>query len=372
MQFLRRMPVEFYLLFFLFFIFSISSLFFMQIQGLGLGSLKFHLDHSLLFGEAVFSILSVVIIYGFLKLFFLIFNFKKSPKSPKNTLIDLGKKCLIYTRALIFWVLLIGFVIITYSYALEFVYHSANPDMVAETSELIMRMDHALFGVYPTFFLQGFASIGSVGFLALLAYRQILFIISIVILAALFINPKLLRKFIISFVLAGFIGLPLWSLVPAISPAEMYVANTMGRPIPEYINREISGVEIEKNMAEYLPQVLETWVDPTLQSFAISTFPSMHVAWGLITVVIGIEIFAPLAILLVPWMVFNVLGTVVTFEHYAVDSLFGILVAVIALYVAKKALQFESKYFADDYKLLALWHMLAKDARQIMLFTNKS
>ncbi len=365
------MPIEVHVLFALFFVFSLFSLLIIKFNNLGFGDLTFHLDHSLLFGSAIFSILSIVSIYGFFKILFVVFNLIKNKDNAKSIFINIGKKLLIYIRSLAFWTLLIVFLIVIYSYALEFVYRNADPGAVASTSEYLMHLDYLIFGVYPPFFLQKFAAIGSIGFLSVLAYRQILFIISVVVLTALFTNSQLLRKFIISFIIAGFIGLPFWTLIPAISPAEMYVVNTLGRPVPENINYEIKNTKIEKNIDEYLPHVLETWIDPTLKSFAVSTFPSMHVAWGVIAVVIGIELFTPYAIFLLPWLFFNILGTVTTFQHYAVDSLFGILVAVLALFIAKKCLEFESQYFKDDYKLMSVWHMLERDARKTLLFTSK-
>ncbi|WP_460994690.1 phosphatase PAP2 family protein, partial [Staphylococcus aureus] len=72
-------------------------------------------------------------------------------------------------------------------------------------------------------------------------------------------------------------------------------------------------------MSNTFDRMEKYWVDTEGVSMAITTFPSMHAAWGVIVAVIAIELFPPLFLVVVPWFILELIGAVYTMQHYAVD-----------------------------------------------------
>ncbi|MCX6757571.1 MAG: phosphatase PAP2 family protein [Candidatus Nomurabacteria bacterium] len=95
----------------------------------------------------------------------------------------------------------------------------------------------------------------------------------------------------------------------------------------------------------------------------MSTFPSMHAAWGIIACVALIEIWGPLAIIAIPWIIAELIGTMYTLEHYAVDVILGIIIGFFALWITKRLLKFEKQYFVDHYNLFSIFEHLEKHYR---------
>lgn len=231
---------------------------------------------------------------------------------------------------------------------------------VIHASDLLMSFDYFLFGVYPPFWLQQFLWKEPLGYLNVLAYKEITFVVTLVVLVCIFTNTKALRKFLMAFIIASFVGIPFWIAVPAISPQGMYIDNILKSDV-SLVEKQIKNIRIEPNVEAYLPTGYKNWVDPKGKSFGVSTFPSMHVAWGLIVTIIGIEVIPVLSIILIPWFVFNFFATMSIFQHYAVDSIMGIFVGLFALCLAGCALKKENSYFDDKFKLLYLWSIFRQD-----------
>ena len=93
--------------------------------------------------------------------------------------------------------------------------------------------------------------------------------------------------------------------------------------------------------------------NPNNNILPISTFPSMHAAWGIVIAYAGVILWPPLGIILIPWAIINGIGAVYILEHYSVDIFLGVFIALISIIITELLFNLENKYFEDKFDLLA-------------------
>ncbi|MDP3962745.1 MAG: phosphatase PAP2 family protein [bacterium] len=212
---------------------------------------------------------------------------------------------------------------------LDTIYLSANPERVIYWSETFMRSDYKLFGTYPTFWLykHGFSWVERP---IVYTYQYLAFIISLwVIFLAFYKKGAFLSKFIKQFFIAFVICFPIWIIFPAISPADMFLANKFNRPIPETVAISLNDGPPSRFTNVSVVRFMRMWAMEN--KLAISTFPSMHAIWGMLLAYSIIQILKkkPYKWFAITLATTNIIGTVYIFQHYAVDILAGIAIAII-------------------------------------------
>src|SRR3989338_3484956 len=76
----------------------------------------------------------------------------------------------------------------------------------------------------------------------------------------------------------------------------------------------------------------------------VSTIPSMHFAWALITIFYLFRLRMALGVLMLPWFFLSNIGTVYLAQHFAVDLVAALPVAVVSLIIAEMLSRFEPRY----------------------------
>lgn len=244
---------------------------------------------------------------------------------------------------------------------------------VETASNLLMEWDRALFGVYVPFWLQKLTGFFSLDRLLVATYQSLGLVLSVVFLVLLAGNRDLFRKFVLSMFFAVILGMPLWYAWPAISPDEMYRQNILGVAAPSAIQESIvPDAKLGSTLTIFLSALQGNWSDPKNASFAITSFPSMHAAWGIILAYFGAALWWPLGIFLVPWALLNFVSTVYTLQHFAVDALSGAAIAAIAIAFVRVLFKFERRYYTGRYRPFLIIDMIQADVRSLVRFFQSS
>lgn len=128
------------------------------------------------------------------------------------------------------------------------------------------------------------------------------------------------QRFVIANLLALLIGLPIFAAFPAVGP--WYISHLPSR--------------IDQSMAETMV-LLVRQPGPYLYQYpaGVICFPSFHVIWAMLSV----QALWGIRILRIPATIFAaviIVSTITTGNHYVVDVLAGIAVAVVAMFAAQR------------------------------------
>lgn len=227
------------------------------------------------------------------------------------------------------FLLLVGMSMLAILIATSYLYIFSEPNLIAEYSAYFMNLDFSIFGTYPSLTLQRYWADTDLELLVLHAYNSIFTIIYWVGVYLVLFHFDNFRKFVMSMVGVFVVALPFWIMFPAISPQQMYLENLLGISIPESIAHYIHNFTASSQTLAYIGFQSDLWMIPG--GYAVTTNPSMHAAWGVIVAYWGTKSWKWLGILLIPWSVLNAIGTVYTVQHYAVDTLNGVLLALIVI-----------------------------------------
>lgn len=308
-----------------------------------------------LFGESV-ALYLLLFLFCYLAFKF-IYSIARSPIRDAFSAHRLQK---VRSAAFVFICILTAFVAI--DFAAEMLGYNIRPERVILYGNILAEWEYSLFGRYLFLAFPAFFSNAIVGGTLLMAYQKLLVIIGFLIVFLILVRPAIFRKFIFSFVIAGVISFPIWMLMPAISPDLMFRKNYFSLEVSPAMANELSELKMSPSLENFVDEVGEFWMGTDGKKTAVTTFPSMHVAWSLIILFYGVAAYWPLVFVLFPWALLNGLATVYTLQHYALDVPAGIIVGLIALWITKILVDFEKGYFTDKYKLHSLYTMTEKDS----------
>ncbi|MEX1997704.1 MAG: phosphatase PAP2 family protein [Candidatus Andersenbacteria bacterium] len=200
----------------------------------------------------------------------------------------------------------------------------------------LMEADRMLFGTYPPLWLQATTNPWKPWFdttapLLLVAYNSLSVVLGLMLIFLAVVNGRLFAQMFAVFILSLLLSMPLWYLYPALSPLEGYV-HPVGTPI---ISGEVATLlahyQPNPRLDKFLERILALRAQDDERFLAVTTIPSMHVAWVTAVVYHGWRAWRPLLAIGLPYLLLNYVATVYTLQHYAVDSLAGLLIALVAI-----------------------------------------
>lgn len=139
------------------------------------------------------------------------------------------------------------------------------------------------------------------------------------------------KKLIFCLIIAFILAFPFWVLFPIVSPSSIYFSNNVvnQREIPKEIN-------LSQTFNYYNNAYNQSVVGTKENYLAVSSFPSMHVTWGIIAIWFLIEKKKYLNMLFLSWLIIEIIATIYTMQHYAIDTMFGILFAFLIIKLVDK------------------------------------
>ena len=307
----------------------------------------------------IFRGLILIYFYVFLRLFYTLFYKIKNKESVKN-IID---ECVLVFRSLFFWIILISTATYTFANSLSVLFQKSSLTRIAQASQKILSLDIYIFKAYPSNSINVFFDKHVLfGKISLMAYTSATFVIPTTLIFLICTNPKLFRKFLISFFITGYIGLFIWYFIPATS-ARGYIDINITHSNTSY-TATYKGTPAQVSIP-YIQELDKVWIDPTGASSNVSTFPSMHASWAILVVLCTATILPILATILAPWFIALSIGAIAVYQHYAVDMVSGTILGILIFFVSEILLIYESKYFTDKYNLMYILNIFKEDINKL-------
>ena len=265
---------------------------------------------------------------------YLVLNFKK---------LAIQTRILLGIRSLIAINVFASFMSLVLGLSTMYLANLASSSKVLQSTILIDKLEYTIFGNLPAVSLINFFSGTIFESIILYSYVYLFLIFSLSIIALAFLNKKIFRQTLVAFFLAFLISIPFFTIIPATSPDGLYIANIFRT---SNHNLQIKQSEVFSGFNNYFHQL---WISENNNSYNVSSIPSLHVAWGLIGV-LGIIMARKkiLSIIFTIWLIFNILGTFYSLQHYAVDVIAGIILGFVSFYLASFLIKFENKYYKGE------------------------
>lgn len=284
-------------------------------------------------GGGLYLILSLTLFFNYviLRNFILYIRSRYSKKKARlymqlilNTLLVAG---FFYLGALI-----LGFVI-------DLINLSSSHDEVLSMSLKFISFERDVFGgnvslwfhdsrnVYKSFW-------DSMSSVLIVTYDSLGIVIAISALIFILNSSKITYRLSVSWILATLISLPIWYFFPAISPQEFFIDNSLSIVLPSHLTGLLEYFDPSPLVQESIRYYDAYWNSGLNNRFAITTFPSMHVAWTTILMVYLSKINRYSLVFFVPYWVLTCISTVYLMQHYVIDVPAGIVVAFISIVIA--------------------------------------
>jgi membrane-associated phospholipid phosphatase len=224
-----------------------------------------------------------------------------------------------------------------------------DPARIYNTGIMMMNWDNAVFGTYLPFWLQGQSWSHIVDVASLEAYLQLTTMTTLVTLGLIVIGKvRHFRQFIMSFFLSFILATPIWFTFPTVTPNELFRENVFAAPTdtPMAQYAVAQSQLIGPMTTELLFNVSHMQSNPAVNHYHVPTFPSMHVAWGIVLVYFAFIIAWPVGVLYILWWILNITGAVFSLQHFGVDVIAGTIIGSLAFLVSGYLLRFEDRFLA--------------------------
>lgn len=235
--------------------------------------------------------------------------------------------------------------------------------LIKDSSDLFMKWDKLVFGVYPFFSLNQIIGDGFWSGIFLKSYRILGLVLGATLFLLLAFNKKLARRFLVFFFLAFFVSLPFYFISPALSPYNMYVLNLLNIEQKNEIKFEVENFQPSGELQNYLSSINRSR-DKSEGGLDLTTMPSMHVAWGFGLMIFLIRLWPALGVVAIPWFVFQMFGTSYTGQHYGVDAIGGIGVALVAFLLTKLIFIFGERH-SGGAEFFPIADFIQEDLRRV-------
>lgn len=169
-------------------------------------------------------------------------------------------------------------------------------------------------------------------------------------------STRLFREYMFSFFMIALASMPFWYAFPAVSPSQYVREGVVGEvslthtELSQKTHEAVAGASksYRENMA-LLEQMWQPHVG-SVSYFAVSTNPSMHVAWGFLCVVYAFMLHRWVGIVVSLYQIANMIATVFLLQHYTVDIPAGIALMALTILMSRAVFEYEKWFFDVDSK----------------------
>ncbi|OGL90681.1 hypothetical protein A3H10_00860, partial [Candidatus Uhrbacteria bacterium RIFCSPLOWO2_12_FULL_46_10] len=237
--------------------------------------------------------------------------------------------------------LLILLSLVVVGLAMKIIDTPASVAKIAAVDNFLMAADKEIFGVYVPFWFQSNANALKPLFdwlsaVLIATYLSLGTVLAAVFIFVLAVNSQKFYQMFLAFLLSIVLSLPFWYFFPSLSPLEGYIENVPGVLLPADISEAAFSYRPNDDLKIFFVHVKSVKANMADNFMAVTTMPSMHVAWATIALYFGALTWAALVYFLAPFYILTFIAAVYTMQHYAVDTFAGALIAVAAITVVKK------------------------------------
>lgn len=194
-----------------------------------------------------------------------------------------------------------------------------------------IEFDKLLIGYYPFSFFTKTSFLNDL-FLSQVFLKSFLFLSVFMGISGLIFyiyKRGLFSQYIAAICLTMLFSLPFWYFLPALSPQNAFIYNIFQKPLPESISLSLNNYQPNEILHDFQSKVNESQKD----TGSISTMPSMHIAWAFLTV-FYLALFSRISLFLtLPWFFLSSFGTVYLAQHYILDGLLAIPIAMLSIVI---------------------------------------
>lgn len=242
------------------------------------------------------------------------------------------------------------YVLVSGVFIIAWLYASAEFDAVRMYSMFYTDLDIRLFGegVYARV-IALFDSSWALSQFITWSYLGLSVVLGVTALILAMTSCRLFREFMLGFFLIIPASIPLWATISAVSPSQYLREGEVGEVAPEHqAIAHLTQNAVTSARPEYKEAIatLERMWEQSegANSFAVSTNPSMHVAWGFLCVVYAFMVHRALGMVLVVYQLANMIGTVFLLQHYTIDAPLGVALMALVILVARGLIAYEERY----------------------------
>jgi hypothetical protein len=182
-----------------------------------------------------------------------------------------------------------------------------------------------LFFYLPTWFKADWiAHLSYYGYLSLSVVMSLL-----MVFLFLFKKDRMLRLATAAFIFSSTFSFPLFYLMPCQDPGHYFITNDRNNTIPVGVASEMANYhpsELAKSKMLHINQA-EMKKDKD-NAVPISCFPSMHAVWAIIAIYFMARLSRWTILLSLPWLFVTLFGGLYYAQHYLVDYIVGIPIAM--------------------------------------------
>ena len=311
-------------------------------------------------GEVMhYSSLAIFLVGGVLLLLYF-FGKSNNPSAPLGIARAVhDKRLFVIARSAAYWFIVSGAMVFGTSAIFNVLFKSFSYAEMGAASDTLMRFDMRLFNTHPAFFLHTLDVPLWVQEFSSYCYTYLPSALALILAWTFFTNERLFRICFLSLTLSFAFSLPTWIAFPAIPPYEAYVLNILRRELPPGVKVEVSALSITPETRAKIESAEAMWIDAIQhRSFTVSEFPSTHIIWSSILLYALFCVRRRIGYMFLPFYIGNFFATMYLMQHYAVDTILGVFVSILAIACAIYLLAIEKSYLDERYALQTIMQVM--------------
>lgn len=218
--------------------------------------------------------------------------------------------------------------LILFSYAVGYV-NAVNRYRLIDTK--LAAFDFWLTGTYPFLKLETIRFPGWLIETTEFSFLNLTFFLVLVAVITFLRNKKAFAKYAVAFFTSIILMIPLWLLVPVMSPQDRFIDNVYQQKDSPQMTAALDKFRPVPQVESFLNQMRKS--KDGLDIMPTTTFPSSHAAWATIAFIYLLEASVTAGTLFFPFLLLSTLGTFYFAQHYFVDTPAGILIGIISVVV---------------------------------------
>ena len=206
----------------------------------------------------------------------------------------------------------------------------------------LLEADKLIIGDYPLFWLHSPANSlnGLFHFLTPAIIYSFLSLAGVIVFLIFIFyfgkNKNIFKGYIMSMFIVLALAMPFWFYFPANSPSN-YFLHDSGSNFSASLSEAISNYQPNAKVAAFQEKMWQSQKN----ALPVTTMPSMHWAWSIIIVYYLFKKAPKTIFLSSVWLIFNLFGTAYLGNHYLVDGLAAVPLAIISIFLASLFIKLE-------------------------------